>query len=145
MTNAPSENLDSILANIATSSTQADVLASMPLKDCESFVAALKRRELGEVEVDGRLAFDVSNHEAAQTVPALDVLNRFKEDVQAYASFANETPLLKFIGLSDDVINRFFAGDVTAEASLSQALASARQLMVKLQQMRDSDAKMVLT
>jgi hypothetical protein len=100
-------------------------------------------------EVNPDLAFDVSKHEAAQTAPAASVLNRFKDDVTAFASSANTAKVSKVLHLSDLDVANFFDPSVAetdkaqAENNLSQALAGVRQLIRKLYEIRDADAQMV--
>lgn len=99
--------------------------------------------------VNPDLAFDVNKHEAAQTAPAVSVLNRFKDDVTAYATYANTAKVVKVVHLSDRDIHAYFdaaaddATRATAENSLTQALTGVRQLIAKLYEIRDKDAQMV--
>jgi hypothetical protein len=117
------------------------------------FAFRLAREELGMKAVNPDLAFDVSKHEAAQTAPAVSVLTRFKDDVAAYAEFANTAKVVKVLNLSDSDVNNFFAADADGEASskeskeaeqrLAQALVGVKQLIRKLYEIRDADARMV--
>ena len=94
-------------------------------------------------EVNPDLAFDVSQHEAAKTAPAVSVLKRFREDVAAYAEAANQVPIAKIVRLSDTDIAQYFEGDKAAEETLREAQLGIRQLMSRLQAIKDSDAAMV--
>lgn len=147
--NTPGKNIGTILQNISCSQEQISKLALQPLLDCNPFVTRLARTELGMKPVNTDLAFDVNKHEAAQTAPAVSVLSRFKDDVTAYATYANTAKVVKVLNLSDRDINDYFdsaaedAVRTAAESSLTQALAGVRQLIAKLYQIRDTDASMV--
>jgi len=136
-------NTEAILKVLATSQKAVTELATLPLEMASSFVQSRSRVELGWPLVDPTLAFDVSGHDAAKTKPAIDVLDRFKEDVKSYATYANQTPVLKFINVTDTDIHSFFQGDLRAEAVLKEALSGVIDLMAKLQQIRDADALMI--
>lgn len=140
---AEGEALNTILANISTTDELATTLATMPLKPCEEFVTKLTRAELGVPLVNSRLAFDVSNHDAANTVPAKEVIKRFEGDVKDYADEANSIAVTKITKLSDQNIHDYFAGSADAERVLTEALAGVKMLMTRLQEIRDADVKMV--
>lgn len=141
--NEADDTLPSHLASMATSSEQCLVLAREPLAACNLFVHHLTRSELGLTPVNPTLAFDVSEHEAAKTAPAASVLNRFRDDVAAYAEFANTADIMNIRGLSERDIASFFSGTAQAEADLHRALASVRELLVLLHKIREDDSTMV--
>ena len=99
--------------------------------------------------VNPELAFDVNKHEAAQTAPAVSVLTRFKDDVSASAHYANTAKVAKVLNLSDRDVIAYFdtTGDESvtgaAEVRLAEALQGVRQLICKLNEIRDADAQMV--
>jgi hypothetical protein len=88
-----------VLENIATRKDQLAVLSSMPLSGVRNFVIEKKRAELGMPLIDSTLSFDVTNHDAANTVVAKSVLSRISDDVKAFADYANNTFLQKIIHL----------------------------------------------
>ena len=142
--NAPGDNLLEILRNMVSSPEMIEQLAFQPLQACNSYVVRLTRGELGVPDVNPELAFDVSKHEHAQTAPAASVLNRFRDDVAAYAEHANTAKASKVVHLSDRDIAAFFErGDPQAEQTLRRALTRVQHLVIKLQQLRDADALMV--
>jgi hypothetical protein len=63
--NAPGENVDVVLKNMATSDSQVKMLASQPLQDFNIFIMNKNRSEIGMSEVNREIAFDVSSHEAS--------------------------------------------------------------------------------
>ena len=110
----------------------------------------MARSELGMKSVNPELAFDINKHEAAQTAPAVSVLTRFQEDVSAYATYTNTAKVSKIVNLSDKDVHAFFhiqstdsTAHTIAETKLTEALHGVRQLIHKLYEIRDADARMV--
>lgn len=141
--NSPGENVDVVLRNMATNDTEMKVLAFHPLKSVCDVVTSRRRIELGMDEVDPKLAFDVSAHEASKTAVAESVLVRIKEDVAAYADAANLSPIPKIAKLSDTDVKSFFNGDDGAEEIIRDAHQSVQRLLQNLYQLRNTDAQMV--
>ena len=120
------------------------------------YYCSLARSELGMKSVNPELAFDINKHEAAQTAPAVSVLTRFQEDVAAYATYTNTAKVSKIVNLSDKDVHAFFhiqstdtgstansTAHTIAETKLTEALNGVRQLIHKLYEIRDADARMV--
>lgn len=120
-----------------------ETLSLMPLKDCESFACNISRTDLGLDPVNPVLAFDVSQHQAANTAPAISVLTRFKDDVLAYAENANTEGVMKVTKLLDKDIFRYFAGDESAGEVLKEASDIVKSLRLMLEVLQDADTKMV--
>jgi hypothetical protein len=70
-------------------------------------------------------------------------LNRFKDDVKAYATQANTTKSVKISHLSDYEINLFFKGDSKAEEILNKALIEVKKLIKKLNNLKMDDTQMI--
>lgn len=132
-----------ILSNLSINGEQLEILANQPLRAVDVFVTYETRSELGMPPVSDQLAFDVTQHEASKTAPAVSVLNRFKDDVQAYANVANYAPISKVKGISDTVVIDYFNGSLEAEKTLTQALEDVRNLKKSLESLRDSDSSMI--
>ena len=143
LTNAPGENLEEALANLAAGPDRVEELATRPLSVCGDFIQRLTRAELLMSAVDPNLAFDVSGHEAAQTVPAVSVLTRFKDDVAAYAADANSTALYRLKYLTDQSVSAFFRGDSGARDSLTRCLSLTKELLGRLNLLKETDTKMM--
>lgn len=141
--NAPGENVDTILRNMSTTEDEVQTLATNPLQHASAMVTLLNRGQLGMNEVDPKLAFDVTQHEASKTAVAHSVLERIKDDVAAYANTANLTPLPKILRLSDTDITDYFSGVAGSEEVLSQAHKGIVVLLQRLYELRDSDSLMV--
>eukprot|EP01038_Epipyxis_sp_PR26KG_P004031 gene4031-5768_t len=141
--NAPGENVRDIMKNITANLEQIDVLATQPLLDCYGFIKKQSRKELGMGDISSDLPFDVSGHDAANTAPATSVLNRFKDDIAAYAHNVNTSDVIKVINLSDRDINNYFLGDEAAAKVLQSSLTSIRQLANKLHQLKKADSEMI--
>ena len=139
----PDEHDADVLNNLATSVVEADMLATEPLSSCCQFVTKHKRVDLKMEEVSAQLSFDVSRHESAQTAPAVSILNRFNDDVAAYATWANTEDIAKVVKLLDDVVDGYFAGQAEAEVTLSAALEATRRLLVVLHDLKKRDGDMV--
>jgi hypothetical protein len=71
------------------------------------------------------------------------VLNRFKDDVAAYANAANTESIIKISKLLDQDVLNYFKGDENAQIHLQQALDNLNLLSLKIQQLKDSDLRMV--
>lgn len=137
----------SIVQNLSCTEEQLSSLALDPLEECNSFVTSLTRQELNIPQVSTHLAFNVSKHEAAQTAPAVSVLSRFKEDIEAYAIHANTEKIIRLNNLSDVEIISFFKQNNNLEYNssnkLMNALQSVRELIQKLNQIKELDSKMI--
>jgi hypothetical protein len=141
--NQHGDDINGILDNLSADQSLIDTLAKMPLQDCSAYIGNFLRTDIGLEPVNAVLAFDVSSHEAANSAPALSVLNRFKEDVQAYATNANTLELTKIAKLLDKDIKLYFEGDPASEIILNEALTIVQLLALKLQQMKDADSRMI--
>lgn len=141
--NEHGDDISGLLDNLSADQSLIDTLAKMPLQDCSAYVGNFLRTDIGLEPVNAVLAFDVSSHEAANSAPALSVLNRFKEDVEAYATSANTLELTKIAKLLDKDIKLYFEGDPAAEIILNEALSIVKLLALKLQQMKDADSRMI--
>jgi hypothetical protein len=141
--NEHGDDAASILANLSADQNLVDTLATMPLQDCNCYVGNFMRTEIGLEPLNPVLAFDVSKHDAANSAPALDVLKRFKEDVQAYANSANTLALTKISKLLDRDIRLYFEGDPSSEAILKEAHEIVKLLTLKLQQIKEADSRMI--
>jgi thioredoxin 1 len=141
--NAPGDNVDVVLQNMASSAEQVSELVTQPLQSVGNFVTQNTRKVLGMPEVNPNLAFDVSNHEASKTAVAASVLSRIKDDVAAYATVANTAMISKIMNLADTDIVGFFEGKPEAEEVLREAHEGIQELLEQLYDLRDSDAQMV--
>ena len=141
--NAPGANLGSVLDNMSADSELVQTLATKPLKCCSDYVTSFSRMDLGMEEINPVLAFDVSSHDAANTAPAVSVLQRFKDDVEAYANEANTQEILRITKLFDADISAYFNGVDGSEHKLREALEFTKTLFAKLREIRDADATMV--
>jgi len=141
--NSPNENLEEILSNISADSKLIQNLTHKPLNECENMISCLSRNDLGLSNINPILSFDVTRHEAANTAPAISVLNRFKDDVAAYANAANTESIIKISKLLDQDVLNYFKGDENAQIHLQQALDNLNLLSLKIQQLKDSDLRMV--
>jgi hypothetical protein len=93
--------------------------------------------------INGKLAFDITNHDSSKTTPAQSVLSRFQDDVKAYADSANDIGVPKMKHLNDAIIQAYFNGNEGADQLLSEALVSIQELKTSLEKIRESDGKMV--
>ena len=141
--NSPGENVDVVLRNMATTDAEMGILATQPLQSVCSIVVSRRRLELGMGEVDSKIAFDVTNHEASKTAVAESVIARIRDDVAAYADVANHTPIPKIAKLSDTEIMDYFNGEPGAEEIIQQAHFGVQRLLQNLYMLRNSDAQMV--
>jgi hypothetical protein len=141
--NEPGANVRPIIENMSSDDAEIRTLAEEPLKACSEYVMSFSRVELGQPEMNDHLAFDVSNHDSAKTAPAASVLSRFKDDVKAFAKGANTTKMPKIVNLTDRDIVGYFEGDAVAEETMKAALACIKELMRKLEGLRDADMRML--
>lgn len=123
------------------SGTELKILAEEPLADCKDFFEMSRRDQLGLKSINSNLAFDLTRHSSAQTAPAAAVLSRFKDDVHAYASFANNAPMFTMLSLSMiDIQNYFTSSAPGVDGSLQNALEATQNLLAALHKIKLSDS-----
>ena len=128
-------------AEVYASLSEVTALSTKPLDECNQFVVKYSRSELHLKEVNSSLAFDLSNHAAASTAPGKAVLKRFKDDVRAYSTSVNQSPLVRVASLSDADILAFFNGSPGSEVVIQQALRNVQTMIQQLNLIKESDYK----
>jgi thiol-disulfide isomerase/thioredoxin len=128
---------------ISADDNEITTLANQPLLGCNEFIVNHQRTALGLDAVNPSLAFDVHQHESAQSAPARAVLNRFKDDVAAFSDFANQSPVVRIIHLADNDVRKFFAGDSSTTNVMNEALRSVQRLLKRLDSIKDADYQMI--
>lgn len=143
--NKPSSNSIQLLKDMATNETEVRVLAEQPLHECfKGFVARMKRSDLGLDDINGKIIFDVSKHEASASKPAKAVLKRFNDDVAYFANDANSQLQLKLSDMHDGIIDKFFRKDAGAARTLNKdARDKLRQLKNTLDTILSRDSNMI--
>ena len=127
-----SDNVE-VLQSMASYAEQVRDLVSHPLQSVDNFVTQNTRKVLGMPEVTPDLAFDV----------AASGLTRIKDDVAAYASFANTAMISRSMNQADTDMVGFFEGSPESEAALREAHEGVQELLEQLYGLRDSAAQMV--
>ena len=147
------ENTDSDMAKthalLVTPAGDLQTLAQQPLADCNTFFTTTHPSLANGTgsRIDETLAFDLTKHSAAQSAPARAILARFRDDVKAFASFANESAIIEMNSLSLQTIKQFFASNnsdlMTSREELDKALISTRNLHTALNHLKEMDHRFV--
>eukprot|EP01033_Poteriospumella_lacustris_P010457 gene10460-7435_t len=140
LTGAPTETKS---VRISADDNEVTTLANQPLLGCNEFIVNHQRTAIGLDAVNPALAFDVHQHESAQSAPARAVLHRFRDDVAAFSQFANQSPVVRITHLADNDVRKYFAGDVSAANILNDALRSVQKLLKRLTSIKDADYQMI--
>ena len=124
---------------------QLQELAGLPLQTCHRYITKLSRSQLGLLQINTELAFDMCEHDSAGTAPAKSVLSRFKDDINAYADQANNIPIIRLKCVSENILTNFFSASrhCTSEDALIPSLLEVQNLKQDLFRIKNLDEQMV--
>eukprot|EP00760_Papus_ankaliazontas_P009215 PhM_4_TR13981/c0_g1_i1/m.81553 len=125
---------------LAFSEVELKELVTTPLKSLgvDELVVFMSRKELQLPLLPAELPFDLSNHPAAKTTVAKQMMSRMTTDMNDFATNANDSkaPKLKML-LSETVVRELTNGGNSAH--LHEIIAELNALRSKLTALRDTD------